>query len=68
MRGLPKGRGGGKEAGNTERKREKKGGEVTFKQCRQEVMTQFSIMAVNTEYKHGKRGGMTDVEGEREGR
>ena len=43
MRGLGKGT-GGKGVGYTERKRE----EVeTFEQCRQEVLTQFSIGAVN---------------------
>lgn len=56
MRGLPKGR-GGKGALKREEEEEEGDGVVTFEQCHQEVMTQFSTWAVKQRIKTCKQRG-----------
>lgn len=56
MRGLPKGR-GGKGASKREEEVEEGDGVVTFEQCHQEVMTQFSTWAVKERIKTWKQRG-----------
>lgn len=51
--------------GGEEEKEREKGRGVTFEQCRQEVMTQFSIESVKTQGKSMEiEGGLKDGEGE----
>lgn len=58
MRGLPKGR-RGKGALKREEEVEEGDGAVTFEQCHQEVMTQFSTWAVKERIKKWKQRGET---------